>query len=152
MNALVVYDSTFGNTERIARAIGAALAGPRPVDVRAIAEVGPLPAGLDLLVVGGPTQGHGVGPALKTFLDELPAGAVRGVAVASFDTRFRWPRWLSGSAASGIAARLQRQGGRLVAEPESFFVTHKDGPLAAGELERAATWADRVAATLPGNR
>jgi flavodoxin len=148
MNALVVYDSMFGNTEQIARAIGAAIEEGGPVDVRSITEVSSLPPGLDLLVVGGPTQAHGVDQALKAFLDALPPEAVRGVAVAAFDTRFRWPVLVSGSAARGIAKRLDQKGARLVAEPESFFVEHKGGPLAEGELGRAASWARHLAEAL----
>jgi flavodoxin I len=150
MNAMVVYDSVFGNTEQVARAIGAAIGDGVPVEVRPIAEVGVIPAGLDLLVVGGPTQGHGVDPALKAFLDGLPTEAVRGVAVGAFDTRFRWPELLTGSAARGIAKRLEGKGARLLAEPESFFVEHKDGPLAEGELGRAASWARSLAAAVDG--
>jgi flavodoxin I len=108
-----------------------------------------IPAGLELLVVGGPTQGHGVDPAEKAFLDQLPAESVRGVPVVAFDTRLRWPELLSGSAAKGIAKRLQPKGARLLLEPESFFVEGKDGPLGEGELERAAAWARQVVASLP---
>jgi flavodoxin len=72
MNTMVDYDSKFGNTERIARAVGAALESFGPVEVRSMAEKATLPAGLDLLLVGGPTQAHGVDQSLKTFLDGLP--------------------------------------------------------------------------------
>ena len=34
-------------------------------------------AGVDLLVVGGPTQVHGLSPAAKTWLKSLPRGALR---------------------------------------------------------------------------
>lgn len=146
MNAMIIYDSVYGNTERIARAIGTALEGGGHVEVRPIAEVGGLPPGLDLLVVGGPTQAHGVDPAMKMFLDELPPETLRGVAVAAFDTRLRWPELLSGSAAKGIAKRLEQKGARLVATPGSFFVKGKDGPLVEGELGRAASWAGQLAA------
>jgi len=145
VNALVIYDSMFGNTEQIARAIGTELAKLGTVEVRNIDEVGALPTGLDLLVVGGPTQGHGVDQDEKAFLDRLPAESVRDVPFAAFDTRLRWPELLSGSAAKGIAKRLQQKGARPVAEPESFFVEGKDGPLGEGELERAAVWARQVA-------
>lgn len=145
MNALVVYDSQFGNTEQIARAIGEELAKLGTVEVLHIDAVGSVPAGLDLLVVGGPTQGHGVDQDEKAFLDRLPAESVRDIPFAAFDTRLRWPELLSGSAAKGIAKRLQQKGARLVIEPESFFVEGKDGPLGEGELERAANWAREVA-------
>ena len=141
MNALVVYDTKFGNTERIAQAIATALQARGTVELQPFDGVQAIPAGIDLLVVGGPTHGHGVDPALKAFLDALPAGAVDGVAAAAFDTRFHWPELLSGSAARGIAKRLEQKGAHLVAKPESFFVEHSEGPLAEGEVLRAGSWA-----------
>jgi hypothetical protein len=60
-------------------------------------------------------------------------------AVAAFDTRVHWPRRLSGSAADGIAARLQAAGGSLVAPPESFIVTMTP-EIEPGELARARAW------------
>ncbi len=71
--------------------------------------------------------------------------------MAAFDTRFRWPELLSGTAARGIAKRLERKGARLIAEPESFFVEHKDGPLTEGELGRAASWARQLATAFAGD-
>jgi hypothetical protein len=61
-----------------------------------------------------------------------------------FDTRLRWPEWLSGSAGARITDRLYRLGAKVVAPEESFFVTRKP-ELEAGELERAATWAAGLA-------
>lgn len=149
MKALVVYDSKFGNTEQLARAIAETLAAGEP------AAVVPVPAstarardlvGIDLLAVGGPTQGHGLSPALKAFLESLPSEAVRDLPTVTFDTRLAWPRFLSGSAATASAKRLTQQGARLLRPPESFLVTGSEGPLAEGELARATTWATEVRA------
>jgi flavodoxin len=145
MKTMVIYDSLYGNTKQIAQAIGDAIAAGGEVAVMPVAEVGSIPAGLDLLVIGGPTQGHGISPTLKAFFDRLPAGQVRGVPVAAFDTRVKWPELLSGSAARGIAKRLNGKGAVVVTEPESFFVEGKEGPLAEGELARAATWTRQLA-------
>lgn len=148
MNALVVYESRFGNTERIAQAIGAALDTGAPPTVASYEAVAEVPAGLDLVVVGAPTHAHGVPAEFKTFLDKLPDDALDGVAVATFDTRYRKPALLTGSAARGIAKRLGRKGARLVAPPESFFIEHSEGPLEQGEVERAAAWAHGLAETV----
>ncbi len=85
-------------------------------------------------------------PALRAFLAGLPVDASKDVPAAAFDTRFPKARALTGSAAAGIARRLRRKGARLVAPPESFFVTDMEGPLVEGELERAAAWARDVVA------
>src|SRR5262249_40360129 len=119
MNALVVYGSRYGNTEKIARAIGAALAGHGQTEIRSVAEADSIPAETDLLVVGGPTQGHGIDKSTKAFLDRMPVGSVAGIGVAAFDTRLGWPVVLSGSAARGIAKQLVRKGGRALVEPGS---------------------------------
>ncbi|MCY7417588.1 MAG: hypothetical protein LH650_03665, partial [Chloroflexi bacterium] len=88
-----------------------------------------------LVLVGGPTQVHGASPALKDPLGQLPTGSLAGVRVAAFDTRFRIPKLLSGSAA-GVAAKLVRAAGpEVVDPPESFFVTRDSPPeLEAGEV------------------
>ncbi|HEU5398077.1 MAG TPA: flavodoxin family protein [Gammaproteobacteria bacterium] len=149
----MVYDSKFGNTERLARAIAEVLGTDTPAALVAAsaASVSDL-AGVDLLVVGGPTQGHGVSPALRAFLDRIPPEAVGDMPTLTFDTRLGWPRFLSGSAAAQIAKRLTRKGARLLVPAESFLVTSGEGPLAEGELARASAWADhaRALAGLPG--
>jgi flavodoxin len=141
MRALVIYDSLYGNTARIAQAIGAALSA----EVHPISEVKAIPTKLDLLVIGGPTQMHGIDQPLKNFLIKLSGQTVEDLAVAAFDTRYHWPEFLSGSAAKEIAQRLEENGAHLVAEPESFFVDGKEGPLSEGELDRATQWAGQLA-------
>ena len=84
MNVLVIYDSVFGNTEKIALAIGAALNAPTlPVGQAAPEQVG----GLELLVVGSPTRSFRPTEAISKFLNELSKDYLAGVRVASFDTR-----------------------------------------------------------------
>jgi flavorubredoxin len=145
----VVYDSRYGNTERVARAIAAALGASGPTRIVEAGDPAAFDTGdVDLLVVGGPTEGHGVSPGLRERLDSLPGGAFRSVAAASFDTRLRLPLFLSGSAAREISEVLAARGARLVAPPESFFVGPRYGPLLDGEVERAAAWATGVAAEL----
>jgi flavodoxin len=147
MRVLVVYDSKFGNTEKLAQAIAEQLRQRGHVMVttadrpqrHTLEEV-------DLLVVGGPTQGHGSSPAMRGWLKGLQSG--HGLPAAAFDTRLAKPRWLTGSAAKVIAGRLGGLGFDLVADPESFFVGHSEGPLLDGELERAAGWADTLAGKL----
>jgi flavodoxin len=151
MQAVVVYDSKFGNTERLARAIAEQLGVGEPVPVVAAGAASERDlAGIDLLAVGGPTQGHGISPALRAFLDRIPPEMVRDVPVVTFDTRLSWPKFLSGSAAAAIAKRLVKKGARLVMPPESFVVTASEGPLADEELERAGSWATGVRAKIGG--
>jgi flavodoxin len=147
MKALVVYDSKFGNTKRVAEAIAEALGTDTPAALVAAGAASESDlAGVDLLVVGGPTQGHGGSPALRAFIDRIAPEAVRGVPTMTFDTRLDWPRFLSGSAAAQSAKRLTRKGAQLLVPAESFLVTGSEGPLAEGELDRAGTWATHARA------
>lgn len=152
MKTMVVYDSVFGNTEKIARAIGGALGSEEEVKTLRVGEATPEQlSGLDILVVGSPTRAFQATPATKIFLKNIPAGALKGVTVAAFDTRMdinqKTPAILRvmvkifGYAAKPIADGLSKKGGRRAAEPEGFIVLDTEGPLKDGELERAARWA-----------
>jgi flavodoxin I len=143
MKAFVVYDSEYGNTQKVAEAIGAALGeGAQVVKVgQASAAAIGTP---DLLVVGGPTYGGRPRPALQEFLKGL--SSLGGVKVAAFDTRVGvFFAKIFGYAAPKIAKALEGKGGKLVAPPEPFIVMGKEGPLKEGELERAAAWAKGIA-------
>jgi flavodoxin len=141
MRALVIYDSKFGNTETIARTIAQALEEKATVNLARAAEYGEARwQGVDLLVVGCPTQGWRPTPDTTAFLGRIPKGALAHTAVAAFDTRFDKSVWLTGSAAKRIEGTLRKQGVRLVVPPESFFVDGSEGPLADGELSHATAW------------
>jgi flavodoxin I len=147
MKALIVYDSLYGNTEQIAKAIGGAITGE--VKVVKVGEANPAEVGAyDLLIVGSPTQGGRHTKPMQEFLGKIPADALKNKNVAAFDTRIKaiWVK-LFGYAAGRIADALKDKGGNLVAPAEAFFVKSAKGPLAEGELERAAVWAKGIAAS-----
>jgi hypothetical protein len=167
MKVLVVYESMFGNTAEIGEAIAESVRSHRlEVESGAIAEIDPSRlAEVDLLVVGAPTHAHGMsstgsrraavkdkrypasrptdpGPGMRDWLGTVPQGS--GRPAAAFDTRFDKPTWVTGSAAKGIARRLEGNGYRLLVPPESFFVTteHRLDP---GQIERASAWGATLA-------
>jgi flavodoxin I len=143
MKALVIYDSVYGNTEKIARAIAGAISRSGEVTVVRAGEVNPAELkSIDLLIVGSPTQGGRPTPAVKEFLSRIPANSLKNVSVTSFDTRLKTTLVkLFGWAASRIENSLTAKGGLEAALPEGFFVEGTKGPLKEGELERAAVWA-----------
>lgn len=169
MNAIVVYESVFGNTRAVAEAVAEGLGGVPLLPVHdAVSYTEPL----DLLVVGGPTHAHGLAttrsrsaaahtveehdphhveldaaeePGLRSWLADIAPGA--GRHAAAFDTRLDKPKLLTGTAAHGIARRLRRHGFDVIAT-ESFLVEGSEGPLEAGELERARAWAVELARSL----
>jgi len=151
MHVLVVYDSMYGNTEKIAQAIGTAI-GATVLHVNQVKEEHL--TGLDILIVGSPTQAFQPLKSMKTFLKDLPAGSLKGVKIASFDTRadlgevgsklLSFLVKLFGYAAEPIQAKLVRKGGIKVTTPAGFFVHGKEGPLKEGEIERALQWGKQM--------
>jgi flavodoxin I len=142
VKALVVYDSQYGNTEAIARAVAGAARRGAARSLR-VGEVNAADLkGIAVLAVGSPTLGGRPTPAIKAFLDGLPAGSLAKVRVAAFDTRMSiFIAKLFGWAADRIAAGLAAKGGVPAAKAGGFIVKGREGPLGDGELERAAVWA-----------
>jgi hypothetical protein len=166
MNALVVYESLWGNTSAIAHAIAEGI-GP---DARVVstAEAGPaLERGVDLVVAGAPLLGFSLPtegmrktiagdvkhrdhppnlghPSMRSVLEGLPKGS--GLC-AGFETRI-W--WSPGSSAKKITSLLEAAGYRRASAPEKFLVTGTYGPLKDGELERAKAWGATLAKAAAG--
>ena len=152
MQTLVIYDSKFGNTEKVAMAVARGVGQVSEVRVTSTDEVTrvlkALNSQLDLVLIGGPTQNHGPSARLRAFVNALPA-ALRGIPSACFDTRYRGPILLMGSAGSAAAKALAKTGAEIVAAPESFFIV-RHGPmprqtLEPGEIERAEAWGRTIA-------
>ncbi|HEX7586771.1 MAG TPA: flavodoxin family protein [Anaerolineae bacterium] len=155
MKTLIIYDSFFGNTEQVAQAIGKALSSHEQVEICRVSGVKPEQLeGVKLLIVGSPTRGFRPTPAIMDLLKGISANALQDVKVATFDTRIatsdikstalRLMVNFGGYAAAPIAALLKKKGGEQIAPPEGFFVQDREGPLKAGELERAANWARQL--------
>lgn len=167
MNALIVYESMFGNTQKVAEAVAEGLSASMHVEVR---EVGAAPDSIGeqvvLLVAGAPTHAFGLSrestrrqAALQAHgnlisggrgVREWVAGLARPqtpVAAAAFDTRMAMPSWLKIAPTAGpsIEKRLRKLGLRLAAPSESFVVGDTTGPLESGELERARRWGRSLA-------
>lgn len=157
MKAMVVYDSMYGNTGKIAEAIGGSLGPQEDVEVVRVGEVKPEQlADVGLLIVGSPTQKFRPTGATTQFLKGIPQNGLSGVNVAAFDTRITESEIekirilaffvsIFGYAAKPIADRMQKKGGELAVPPEGFYVGGMEGPLLEGELERAAEWAREIA-------
>lgn len=172
MRALIVYESMFGNTRDVARAVAEGIAPRMPVE---LVEVGTapdtIPADVGLLVLGCPTHAHGLSNAKSRADAKGRAGdqlVSRGIgfgewlekmslagepmAIAAFDTRIKGPELLWGSAAKAVVKRLRARKFEVVAGPQSFFVSGPTGPLfnrlVTGERERAIEWGASVAAAV----
>ena len=162
MRSLIVYESMYGNTRQVAEAIaeGCRQAGEATA-VRACDCDPQALAGVDLVVLGGPTHAWsmsrpktrtaaitnvspGTPPVeaqrdesgIRELLGRLPR--LDGLA-AAYDTRIAAPAALPGRASAVIARRLRRAGTRMVAEPRSFLVS-RGSRLQPGQLEQARAW------------
>ncbi|WP_328997835.1 hypothetical protein OHA18_25625 [Kribbella sp. NBC_00709] len=172
--ALVVYESMFGNTERIARAIRDGLRQHLPAETVPVNRApNVVPGDVRLLIVGGPThafsmsrlstrqeawkQGDLVTPievGIREWLAALepPTGRRSDLLrVATFDTRIAKVRLLPGSAARSAAKLLRRMGLRLLGPSESFFVNETTGPISDAEIERAHHWGEELGQLLTGS-
>ena len=156
MKAVVVYESLWGNTAAVARAVAEGI-GPDVLALSTAEATGAAIAAVDLIVAGAPVLGFQLPsdrmrdsiasnpsgaprppdlslPSMRSWLAALPAG--RGV-FATFETGFRWS---PGGATSAIARSLEQAGYRPIVKSQRFVVRGKWGPLRDGELERAHRW------------
>lgn len=165
--ALVVYESMWGNTAQVARAIAKGLSEMMDVDLVDVHEAPAEPAhDVSLVVAGGPThafsmtrpntradavrQGapqQAVDRGIREWLEALPSGDYPQI-LATFDTRVDKVRHLPGSAARSAAKTARRHGYHATAHAESFYVRDMDGPLLDGELDRATAWGRQLVASL----
>jgi Flavodoxin domain len=171
MEALVVYESMYGNTRAIATEVAAGLGGTHEVTLVPVARATrELVAVAGLIVVGAPTHVHGMpsvasrrsaaetgrkpgsgltmdpdagGPGLRAWLEALGA---EGALAAAFDTRRSGMPALTGRASRGIARLLTRRGCRVLLAPESFLVSGQN-KLLDGEAMRARAWGAQVGET-----
>jgi hypothetical protein len=162
VRAIVVYESLWGNTEKLARAVASGLGLTMSVE---LVDTDAAPAtveGYDLVVVGGPThafsmsrpstreQGvdekgapHAPGRGIREWLDALPPSTAHTPA-AAFDTKVESPR-LPGSAAKAALKELTSRGFETPMAPRTFRVHGYEGPIVDGELDAAAAWGRELA-------
>lgn len=158
MNTLVVYDSFFGNTEKIAQAVGKAFGTAKTVTVVKVDQYeSKMLEGIQYLVVGSPTRGFNPSPAIKSFLKNIPAKGLAEIKVAAFDTRIpmgenvpgflRFMVKFFGFADKPVMDLLLKKGGVETLPSEGFYVSDTEGPLVEGELARAEEWGGKIKAT-----
>lgn len=167
MKAIVVYESYWGNTASVARAIAEGI-GEGAKAVSTSEAVGEAVAGVDLLVAGSPIVAFQLPtdktradmaarpdkkapsppdlshPAMRTWLDGIPPGDGR-VKAAAFETGFKLS---PGSSAGTILKILEKRGYVPVAKKQRFLVQTSYGPMKEGELDRARAWGAELAKPL----
>ncbi len=172
MKAIVVYESLWGSTAAIARAIAAGI-GPDATACSTADATAEVLAGVELVVAGAPVHMMGLPkektrekartrytaaggpapdlshPAMRDWLKGLRRASGRS---AVFDTRD--PSQWGGAAGARILRGLKRAGYVPTGEPVAFHVADRtviptpDGALLPGEVERARRWGGELAAYL----
>jgi hypothetical protein len=169
LRALVVFESMFGNTEKVAGAVarGLQLEGIDTGLLEVHAAPARLPLGLDLLVVGAPTHGFSMSrtstredavrqgaPAeratlgLREWLDGVELDKAMLPPLATFDTRVTKVRWIPKAAGPSASRMGRRRGLETIAKPMGFLVDDIRGPLVEHELERAVAWGRQLGVQL----
>jgi hypothetical protein len=161
MMAVVVYESHWGNTAAVARAIAAGI-GWGTVALSTGEATPETLEGAELIVAGAPVVAFRLPsdgmrekiaedagkapeppdlshPSMRAWLDALPQGHGRA---AAFETRLRWS---PGGATGAIDQGLRRAGYKPLGSAGRFVVKGTYGPLRDGELERARSWGSQLA-------
>jgi flavodoxin len=149
MKSCVVYFSKFGNTEMVARVVAGTLETAGSVGLMSADQLRASALdGMDLVVMGMPTHKMNLPEAVRPVLASLPKGALKGAAIAAFDTSYEMSWWLNQfTAGKRLARKLRKLGGKQIVPPEIFLVTGREGPLFEGELKRASAWAESILET-----
>lgn len=138
MKALVIYDTNYGNTKKVAKII----AGKLWKDTEAISVVDLKKKDLKkvaVLVVGSPVIGWNPTESISKFLAGFKDNELQGVKAATFDTRMKI--FFFTDAAKKISKELSRAGATIIAKSQGFYVQKAEGPLRTGEKEKAVVWA-----------
>jgi hypothetical protein len=162
--AWVLVESMFGNTQTVGAAVarGLALEGIEAEVIGVLDAPDRLPDDLALLVLGAPTHAFSMSRE-STRADAVRQGAAPERAafgmrdwlaachpgdhpppVAVFDTRASKVRRLPMAAGPAARRLAHAKGFAVLDRPAYFLVDDIQGPLAAGEVARAAGWGRRV--------
>ncbi len=152
MKTLIIYDSLYGNTQKIAEAIGQSIGGETTIlSVKQFDSSKPL--NFNLLIVGSPTHAGRPTVPIQLFVKNLPLGSLKNIAIAAFGTGssatgeslfIKFIMWLFGYAAKHIQKGLKLKGGMVLTDPVDFLVKGKEGPIIEGEIERAKKWGSEI--------
>jgi len=145
MKSLVVYDSLYGNTQKIAQSIAKVISAKclntKEVVLSELKDI-------NLLIIGSPTHGGQPTPKLQEFIKSIPDNSLKNIKALTFDTgiphedkNFIFKNFIKmlGYAAKRTAKLLEDKGANIISS-NTFFVLGKEGPIKDGELERAQKW------------
>jgi len=144
MKGIVVYDTSYGNTKKIAETITEALKESGiEVDLFDVKDVKKLSAkDYNFLVLGSPTRFGTMSFAIRSFLGKVKSEEWMNKPFAAFDTEN--PENVEkkqGSAAEKIAEKLKEKKMNQLLPVLKALVFEMKGPLEEGEIERTKEYA-----------
>jgi menaquinone-dependent protoporphyrinogen IX oxidase len=156
MKGIVVYDTSYGNTKKIAETIAETLKESGiEVDLFDVKDVKKLSSkDYSFLVLGSPTKFGTMSFAIRFFLGKVKSEEWMNKPFAAFDTenpenieraRIENKEW---SAAEKIAERLRDKKMNQLLPVLKAAVLGQKGPLVEGEIERTKEYANRLAIEL----
>ncbi|HEV2226312.1 MAG TPA: flavodoxin domain-containing protein [Nitrososphaerales archaeon] len=134
MKACVVFDTRYGNTERIAKSVASGLkeAGIEAACIQAKDLTSSSLKQYDLICAGAPTEWLTASKPMKRFLEGLHGEVLSGKYGFAFDTKLGRP--LSGSASGYIEKELGKVGLEIIARRESAIVYGTGGSMSGMRL------------------
>ncbi len=133
MKTVLIFDTKFGNTEKVAMGIAKIL----NADVFKVSDIDfSKLQDYNVFVVGSPTHAWNMSKGMKDFFKKLKGKSFQGKRAATFDTKYK--SRFAGSAAKKIQSKLKKLDFEIAMEPVSFIVTGNEGPLAEGEMDKVS--------------
>jgi len=152
MKTLIVYDSFFGNTEKVANKLYEILSKSQKAKLAHVSEAQNLPIeAYDLIVVGSPTRYYKPTGAIVSFVRELKTTPVN---VAFFDTRLDAEgHWLMGPmerifkfASDTMETLVRNTNAKQMISSLGVYVTGTEGPIARNAMKDVENWAKLLTA------
>jgi menaquinone-dependent protoporphyrinogen IX oxidase len=151
MKGIVVYDTSHGNTKKIAETIAETLReSGKKVDLFDVKDVKKLSAkDYDFLVLGSPTRFGTMSFAIRGFLGKVKTEEWMNKPFAAFDTEnpenIEKKEW---SAAEKISEKLRDKKMNQLLPVMKALVLGQKGPLKEGEIDRTKDYARELAIKL----
>lgn len=140
IEALVIFDTKFGNTRKMAVDLARGMkkngANVDCLEVREV-DVNKLNK-YDFLAVGGPTHMLSISGKMKEFLEKLKTVDIEGKKGFCFDTRVksRFNTFDLNGAAKRIEKKLKKMKVEMIKPHKSAIVEGREGPLEEGTEEK----------------
>lgn len=146
---LVVYESRYGNTKRVAETIveGMQRVEGTEIVLSEIKGVDPNAISYDAIVIGGPTHFGGPTRGIKKFINKLSSFSLEGKQFAVFDT-YVGEDFEKGTKKMEQIVGEKAPAMKMAAPGLSIKVEGMKGPIAEGELPKCEQFGAKIASQL----